>query len=155
MMDIQRVQFLKRTVEPDLLKRVRPNTPQTAAFQGAITGCFGLLEDIARQRANVSQDTRLGAQARKTELNRVVQERLAPTFAGLTRHARKLRGQVDAHRKASPHSPLARDVAALQEDVSAVEAAMYFARRELEPASGLSGYAFDSLVADIDAGSAR
>ncbi len=76
----------------------------------------------------------------------IVDGDLLPRLASLTAPARKAKGQVEAERARHRGINLSADVSGLFDDIGRVEAATYFAQREMQPASALSAYAFHNVM---------
>ena len=141
--------MLRYREEPNLLKRVRVGTPHATALRNAITGCFDLADEIGRERLEVFGSDGLTPAEKRKKLSDAVQQRLVPRLSEVTKEARRLKGHVDAQRAEYGRAPLPPNLLALSHDVQAVEAAAYFAKRELQPASGLDGVSFDMLLDEI------
>ena len=139
--------FLQRERD-ELLKRLRPGTPHTDTFRRAIEGCFDLAGTTIDQKKSMSMEPGLTTAQRKAEMAKVVDGDLLPRLASLTQPARKAKAQVAAERKKYQSGYVPEDVAGLFNDVGCVEAATYFAQREMQPASAMSTYDLHMLMTD-------
>ena len=131
----------------DLLKRIQPGTSRTADFSKAVSRCFECADTVAQRRRDLSFDQALTPAQRKEELAKLVTDDLLPHLAGLVQSAKQAKAVVAAERKKlRPGANLDRHTVTLLQDAAVVDAALFFARREMAPAAGLSAYDFEMLT---------
>ncbi len=131
----------------DLLKRIRPGTNRTAEFTKAVSRCFECADTVAQRRRDLSCDQSLSPAQRKEELARLVTDDLLPHLAGLVQPAKKAKAIVEGERqKLRYDSRLDKHSIELMQDAAVVDAALYFASREMGPAGGLSKVDFEMLT---------
>lgn len=131
----------------DLLKRLQPGTSRTADFTKAISRCFECADTVVQRRRDLSYNPALSPEQRKEELARLVTEDLLPHLAGLVQPAKTVKAIVESERRKLQYgNSLDKRSVELMNDAAVVDAALYFASRELAPAAGLSKVDFELLT---------
>ncbi len=138
--------FLTRERD-SLLKRVRPGRPHTADLRRAVEQCFTFAEAVQNERRGLSTDLSLNAPKRRDALGRYINSDLYQPLANALHPVQKVKADVERERAATPRGiNLSRETADLSNDIAAVEAALYFAKRGLEGATDVSPHDLDALL---------
>ncbi len=130
----------------ELLGQLTPGKGHSEGFRRAIAGCFDLADTARSRREDIATDRALSPAERKTAAARMADDDLLPHLVSLTAPVREVKARVDAERGKYRDGSLPAELSALREDVGRAEAAIYFARREIEPASALSTAHFNAIL---------
>ncbi len=137
--------FLTRERD-NLLGRVRPGRPHTADLRRAVEQCFTFAEAVQNERRGLSLDPNLNTPKRRDALGRYINSDLYQPLASALHPVQKVKAEVDRGRAEAGRAGPDRDVVELGQDLAAVEAALYFAKRGLEGATDVSPYDLDAML---------
>ena len=130
----------------ELLKRVRPNKANTAELRRAVEQCFDFADAVASERRGLSLDMSMNAPKRRDAMGRYINGDLFQPLANALHPVAKLKKLVDAMRADAGRNNPPNEVIELGQDIAAVEAALYFAKRELKDATDVSPFDLDALL---------